>query len=424
VPADMLVHDEVDRSDSATLAQYQSRIKHSRWKLTRKFGTPTADGVGIAMEMESSMRYRHVVKCHLCSHSFVPSYHTDVHIPGFAGDKREINKYNLNSLRWQEATLLCPRCKGEPSLQEEHREWVCENPQDNFEAIGYFVTPFSVPNVVSIPSLVKESTKYKTWTEFCNQALGETNNEDNQQLTFADLEACRYTASLDSGDLHCMGVDMGLICHLTVGRLTQEGILLIVHRERVLLDKLDEARARLHAKYHVVISVYDAFPYTDTILRMQKNDKNLYGGVYHDNKKMATYLIQHADPKAVDGTLPIHQARIHRNLNFDEVMYLFKTKKVLWVNGEDPELFVSHCLDMRRKQQFDRHNELVFVWVKSGEGQDHFMHSIGYLHVACRLMATASKNVALPAGLPIVYRLKVTEAKTPGRDALFDNMRN
>ncbi|MFA9216812.1 MAG: phage terminase large subunit family protein, partial [Sphingomonadaceae bacterium] len=58
VPADMLIHDEVDRSDPDALGQYQSRIKHSSFKLTREFGTPTLEGVGIALKMKTARRMR------------------------------------------------------------------------------------------------------------------------------------------------------------------------------------------------------------------------------------------------------------------------------------------------------------------------------------------------------------------------------
>lgn len=413
VPADMLIHDEIDRSDPDTLAQYQSRIKHSDWKLTRKFGTPTINGFGIALEMETSRRMRHMCKCQHCNHNFLPSYHTDVHIPGFNGDKQEITKYNLNSYRWQEAVLQCPRCGQEPSLQMEHREWVLENPGGNFEAIGYYVTPFSVPNIpsVSIASLVKESTKYTTHAEFCNQALGETASDNNEQLTSADLENCKYTSTLDSSDMHHGGVDMGLICHFVIGRMLPDGKLLVVYRERCLLDKVEQRKRELAVKYRVLMWVFDAFPYTDTILRMQRTDKNLLGAVYHGNKKLATYEIVQADPKVKEGKLPINVAKIHRNLNFDQLMGLFKRKCVIWraLGTDDDQLFVNHCTDMKRKQALDQVNELVYVWAKSSEGNDHYMHALGYLHVACRLAPAVSRQIPFQ-NVPLLSTFKVKHA--------------
>jgi hypothetical protein len=421
VPADMLIHDEVDRSDPDALGQYQSRIKHSEYKLTREFGTPTLDGVGIALKMKAARRMRRACTCHLCGHTFLPNFHTDVKIPGYGGRFQEITKYNLPTIRWQEARLHCPSCDGEPSLQVEHRSWICENPDAKFEAIGYFVTPFDVPNIVTIPSLVQEITKYKTWAEFVNQALGETANENDAQLTPDDLEKSKYgEGSLHMPAMHSMGIDVGQLCTILVGRKDEEGRLLVVHKERVLLAKLQKRKLELAREYRVLMTVMDSQPETLLVHTLQKTDKNLYGGVYHNNKKHATYELVKVDKAPKEGKLPINQAKIHRDVNFDEVMGLFKNGLILWQASGDAEdeMFKQHCLDMKRKQIFDQHNELVWTWAKSKEGQDHYMHALGYLHVAIELAPTASKNMTF-GGFPIVHKLKMTENK-PVMEAVRD----
>ncbi len=413
VPADMLIHDEVDRSDPHVLAQYQSRIKHSKWKLVRAFGTPTIDGFGIALLMEGAKRKKHMCKCDKCNFYFVPDYESHVVVPGFDHDKKELTKYNYTKYEWEKSKLLCPSCGREPSLQPEHREWVIENIGDNFEPVGYFVSPFSAPNNVSAADLVRESTVYTTYGEFRNQALGLTTNNDNEQLTLSDIRQGKVNLELGSSELHCMGADMGLICHITIGRMTQAGELLVVYRERVVMEKFEERKRILCAQFRVIISVCDSQPYVDMIQRMQRYDHNLYGGVYHDNRKQAAYLLVKVDKDAQAGLLPINQAQIHRNLNFDELMYLFKAGKVLWQEGMDDELFEKHCTDMRRVQQFDRNNEMIYAWVKSTTKQDHYHHALGYLHVACRLMPTYSRNVSLIA-MPVAKRVKVSTPEEVG----------
>lgn len=414
VPADMLIHDEVDRSDPDALGQYQSRIKHSKHKLTRKFGTPTIDDVGIALDMKSAQRYRRAVICHHCGHTFVPSFHTDVKIPGYEGRLRDITKYNLPTIDWHHARLHCPGCDAEPSLAPEHRLWICENPNDKFEAIGYFVTPFDVPNVVTVPSLVQEITKYKTWAEFVNQALGETANESESQLTRSDIVNCKFSdAQLVSNSIHHMGIDVGQLCTVTVGRKDELGRLLVVHKERVLLAQLQARKAELKRQHRVLMTVIDSQPETYLVHQLQKGDKNVYGGVYHQNKKLATYELVMITEQPKEGKLAINQAKIHRDVNFDEVMFLFKAGMILWQADQSSEddLFVEHCLDMKRKQIMSTQMELAWSWVKSTAGHDHYMHALGYLHVACELAPTASTNMSF--GLfPIAHRVKVTEKKS------------
>jgi hypothetical protein len=409
VPADMLIHDEVDRSDPAILAQYQSRIKHSKWKLTRKFGTPTANKVGIALEMAGSKRWRHMCKCNHCNHQFVPSFHNHIVIPDYDRPFKEITKYNIDDIRWQEAYMVCPRCGKEPSLQFDRRQWVCENPDDNFAPKGYYVTPFSVPNIVTIPSLIKEITKY-SWAEFCNQALGETAVENDAQLLEEDLENTKHAGDLDSTEMHNLGIDVGQICYLVVARLTESGMLLVPHRETCILDDLEKRKRELSIRYRILITVIDLYPETDKVHQMQKKDKNLYGGQYHDNAKLQTYSILMVEKDLKDGKLPVNQARIQRNLNFDELMGMFKKKLIRWSakSTSDDKLFVAHCLDMSRKEEF-RNNALQFVWQKSKEGNDHFMHALGYAHVACRLMPAASKSISF-AGVPLLTTFRVKQA--------------
>ena len=413
VPADMLLHDEVDRSDPHVLAQYQSRIKHSLYKMVRAFGTPTINGYGIALLMETARRKRHMCKCNHCNHQFVPTYKDDVHIPGYDGQKRDINKYNLHKINWQQAALLCPKCFKEPSLQPEHREWVMENPNDNHEAIGYYVTPFSVPNVVSIPSLVQESTVYTSYREFENQALGLTSTDSEEQLTITDIQLSKTDLDLKTSDLHCMGVDLGYICHVVIGRLTTSGELILVHFERVAMENLEARRIALAKEFRVLVTVCDIQPYTDLILRMQKYEKNLLAGVYHDSKKAMVYEMERQEADLVKGRPAINLAKIHRNLNFDEVKALFKAGKVVWSNCEEGELFEKHCLDMKRKQIFDRHQELTYVWVKSDAGNDHYHHALGYLHVACRLSPTANPIISFGSGVPILSSFRVTHPMKP-----------
>lgn len=415
VPADLLVHDEIDRSDPHTIQQYQSRIKHSSWKLTRKFGTPTVDGVGIALEMASSLRKYHMCKCYHCNHYFVPSYHTDIIIPGYTGELRDITRDNIQRLAWRETKLICPKCGKEPSLAPEHREWVIENPGDMLEAVGYYVTPFSVPLVVPLSQIVLESTKF-LWHEFCNQTLGETNSDRTEELTLEDVKACRFDGSLEAASLHHMGIDMGLICHIVVGRRTPEGQLLVVHRERVPLPRIRQRYREIKQQFRCLITVMDGYPYTDTVYELQQNDPNLYGAIYHNTKKMLQYSITKAEEDLDKGKLPIVQARVHRNQNFDSVMGLFKRRELVWAAGDenDAAVFSGHVLAMKRKQEKDTNGEMVYVWHKPADGQDHYMHALGYLNVAVNLTNTAARSLGAAGAFPIVHRMKLTEKKEPG----------
>jgi len=409
IPADLIISDEIDRSDPHVLSQYHSRLTHSKWQLRRNFSTPTVPGYGIALEMETSRRYRNICKCNHCNHPFIPDYFEHVRIPGFNHDLRTINKNTLPKTRYLEAKLLCPKCGKEPSLQPQYREWVCENPSENYSANGYYVSPFDAPNIIRLPFLIEASTKYARFSEFVNQNLGLAEQDNSEALTLMDLnDALLVNVDLSSNEIHAMGIDMGLTCNICVGRMSRDGKLLVVHRERCPISMLDERKKELQRLFRVAITVVDSLPYTDTVIRMQRFDKNVYGAVYSSSKKLESFAIRMFEGDESEGKLPIHTAQINRDKALDLLMGLFKRREILLapMSEDENELYAKQLLDMRRVQVFDDNQDLIWTWVKSKEGNDHYHHATLYLLVACQLRGTISRQVIV-TGVPLVQRMSM-----------------
>ena len=385
VPADLLIHDELDRSDMANVAAYVSRLQAKPTKMRRLFSTPTVAKYGIDAMSATSKKKKQLWTCSHCSHKFLPSYHDNVVIPGYDGRKKEITKQNIKDIRWKEAVLLCPKCGRIPAPDLKYREWVVENSLDSYEAVSYFITPFCAPTFITAPYLVEVSTKFEKWSEFVNQALGETAEDAQESLTEADIRACHTPNSLDSTAVHFMGADMGVVCHITIGRL-HEGILLVAHREKVFYTEFETRRRELCSIYRVVISVHDLFPYTDIITRITNFDPSAYGAVYVEKKSTETYYIKEQEEDPEEGRLNVRSAMINRNVAFDELMYMIKRGEVV-VYAQDDE-FVNHLRSMKRIQKFDKQNAMRYVWDKT-DGVDHYHHSLLYLHVATKLRGSA-----------------------------------
>lgn len=400
IPADMIISDEIDRSDPATLSQYTSRLTHSPYKMRRNFSTPTIPKYGIALKMETSMRKHNLCKCDHCATWFKPDYFEHVKIPGYDGPLRAINtKGMLAKVRYLEAKLLCPHCGVEPDLAPEHREYVVENTQDKFEANGYYVSPFDAPRIITPSYLVFCGTEYVRYSEFENQNLGITSEDATDALTLGHLNRafCAQGVNLASSSVHAMGVDMGLICYITVGRLSNEGQFLIVHRERCVLGSLEVRMKALKREHRVIITVMDSQPYVSEVQRYQKTDKNLYGAVYSNSKKLESFEIKMFDGDESAGKLPIHTVQVNREKALDMLLGAFQADEVLIspISEEEDELFQKHLLDMRRVQIFDEYQEMTWTWVKSKLAQDHYHHSTLYLWIAAHLRGTAGRMVPL-----------------------------
>lgn len=402
VPADLLIHDELDRSDMGNVAAYVSRLQAKPTKMRRLFSTPTVAKYGIDAMSATSKKKKQLWTCSHCNHKFLPSYHDNVVIPGYDGKKKEINKLNIKNIRWKEAVLLCPRCGRIPDSALRYREWVVENSLDSYEAVSYFITPFCAPSFITAPYLVEVSTKYEKWSEFVNQALGETAEDAQESLTESDIRACHTPNSLDSTAVHFMGADMGVVCHITIGRL-HEGTLLVVHREKVFYTEFETRRRELCAIYRVILSVHDLFPYTDIITRITNFDPNAYGAVYVEKKSSETYYLKEQEEDPEEGRLNVRSAMINRNVAFDELMYMIKRGEVV-VYAQDDE-FVNHLRSMKRVQKFDKQNAMRYVWDKT-DGTDHYHHALLYLHVATKLRGAAGAWTT-PGAVPLVMAFAV-----------------
>lgn len=417
IPADMIISDEIDRSDPHVLSQYTSRLTHSKYKLRRNFSTPTIPGFGIAKEMTESLRFKNLCKCNHCARWFLPDYFEHVKIPGYDNGLRTISKSNLTRTRYLEAQVHCPHCGAVPSLQPEHREWVAENPTENFEAHGYMVSPFDAPNLISVIDLIKASTMYSRFTEFVNQNLGMPEEDASESLTLTDMNAAQLPQGVDmrTSQLHCMGIDQGLICHIAIGRLTLEGEFLVVYRERCTLGVLQERKRKLAAEWKVIITVIDSQPNVSLVQEIQKSDKNCYGGVYTTTKRMLEpFKLQMFEGDPEEGKLPIHTAQINRDKAFDLLLGVIKRGAMKWapMNQEDDELFEKHCLNMRRVQVYDENQELTWTWVKSKDGEDHYHHTLLYLWIACMLRGTALRTVNL-TGISLFKSFPIKRAALP-----------
>lgn len=412
IPADCIVSDEIDRSDPHVLSQYHSRLTHSKWKLRRNFSTPTIPGFGIALAMETSLRYHQLCKCNHCNEQFLPNYFQHVKIPDYDGDLRALNKLSLPKHRYTEARLLCPKCGKEPDLSPQYREWVCENPGDSHEAHGYYVSPFDAPKIITVVDLLRSSVSYARYSEFVNQNLGLEEEDASEALTLGDLNKAFQAEGVDlySNSMHAMGIDAGLICYITIGRMTIEGQFLIVYRERVPVGMLEERRRALQIKFRVAITVMDSQPYVDLVQRMQKIDKNLYGGVYSNSKKLESFAIKMFEGDAEEGKLPIHTAQINRDKALDMLLGMIKRNEVVIqsISKEDDELYQKHLLDMRRVQIFDENQEIKWSWVKSPSQNDHYHHSTLYLYVAIQLGGTMSRQIPV-VGVSIMRKFSTSK---------------
>lgn len=403
IPADHLIHDEIDFSDLGIIEQYQSRLTHSPYKRKTKLSTPTQPGFGIDREFRESRRHFNMVKCNHCNHYFIPDYYEHVVIPGFTGDLQEINKNNLPTVRWQEAYLACPKCGKEPSLQIEHREWVCENPDENYVAVGYQVSPFDAPNIITPSYLIEASTKYDRRSQFINFNLGLPVEDSESSLLTSELRNAIIPPHTLKSASYVMGIDMGTTCHVVIMACVPDGTLIIVHCEEVHHTRIVERRVELAKRYWPRMTVVDALPYTETVYRMQGQDPNLFAAFYVERNSIETHKVVDKEEEKEKAQVDLRQVNINRNKAFDALMNCLRQGFLKKISDDTDEAWITQLQDMKRIEKFTGNNELEHVWSKSREGNDHYHHATLYAKTAAEMLGVSHFR---PMRLPVLTTFK------------------
>jgi hypothetical protein len=111
IPTDMLIHDELDFSDShrdhavpvapdALAVQVQGEVEHA--DDSRKGYRP-----GVSCVRAGTYQF---VKCNHCGHQFIPDFFAHVRIPDYSGELLDITRANLHCVDYKEAFVECPNC--------------------------------------------------------------------------------------------------------------------------------------------------------------------------------------------------------------------------------------------------------------------------------------------------------------------------
>ena len=406
IPADHLIHDEIDYCDQVIIGEYNSRLKHSKYKKIDRFSTPTLPGFGINRHFLESRRHYLMAKCDHCNHQFIPDYYDHVKIPGYLGELRGITKFTLTKIRWEEAALHCPACGKVPSLQWPTREWVCENPGDKYVGTGRQISPFDAPNIVTAAELVFSSTGYEKIQGFVNADLGLPMEDADATLVEADFATVFSNFQLDSGVVYVMGVDVGALYHFAVAGVDSAGTIFIVHREQVPMGMAKQRYHELRLKYRVLCTVMDSAPHGETVMSLQEQDVNMFAAVYMKSKSMVTHTVVNKGDDVDEGKQFIRQVNINRSRAFDVYMLALREGKIAMQDGEDKPLIIQHHMSMKRVKVYDTDSmELNYSWQKT-DGQDHYHHTFLYCWIAAKIRGVHQTTIALPTCSIFSFRLR------------------
>jgi hypothetical protein len=407
VPSDIVIFDEVDASSQETMKLYQSRLTNSKYRMKIFLSTPTSPGFGIDKEFSTSRRHFNFVKCSHCNHYYIPDYFAHVRVPGYTGELRDLNNRNLHKYKWREAYLICPRCELIPDLSVEFREWVCENPTEAYIASGYQVSPFDAPGAIQPPYLVQASTSYGNYGHFINQNLGLPSSETGEGITEDDLDAAIVSRGELGAASYVMGVDLGMTCWITILAVRPQG-LTVAHVEAVKAEHVVQRQRELASRWRTRMTLCDMFPYTETVMRMQDNDRLMYAAYYTRLSNLELFQVRQREEEEDKGLSRLRQIGLNRDVALDHLMEDLKSGYLTKLTDDYDETWKAHLQDMKRVMETNKSGEGRYTWKKSSShAEDHLHHSLLYAWAAAKLIGLTGSVIGMPQ-LMTKFKVKST----------------
>ena len=408
---DAVFFDEFSFMDQEVAGDYTSRLIHSKHKIKVKLSTPTFPGDPISTAFQATKRWYNFCKCTHCNHKFYPDFYQHVKIPGFDKHLDEITSENLHTVAYHDAAVRCPSCGKAADLSPENREWVCENPRQRHIGTGYKLSPFDAPKVITIPYLVEASTAYANKAKFRQFNLGQPSIDAEAGLTDEDLEKIGIEGTGTPYSTHLMGIDLGMVCHFSIGGMGSDMKLGVVHTERVPLPKFRERYHALKAQYRVTTTVSDIQPYTDLIMSLSQDDLRLFGASYVIRQGLELFDVKTQDADFTEALGALRQIHVNRNALFDRMLVEIRDGKIWYRKTQEWMTIKAHLQDMKRATAALRNGEFTSMWQKSNRGNDHYHHSLGYLWIASQIRGISSMSAG--TGSMGVHTFKQKVAKTP-----------
>jgi len=376
-PADFVMVDEVDLSNQQMVGLLGSRMQASSFRIMQQFSTPTFENFGIHQGYSTTDQREYFLKCDCCNHWQLPKFTKDfIHIDGLPEeikltdiDTPMIDRYEL---QLNNVVVTCEKCGSALDLHGGKRDWVAEFPHRDL-ARGYRVRPFTV-STLTPAYIISELIKYRDrdfLRGWYNTVLGETFEESASRLTEAELNPCFRVGDVPTGVDYFIGIDVGSICHITIG-CSAAGLksgVDVVEFIPVLGDDLLARVKALDEKYHFKQGCVDLFPEQTLAKQLFDATNGRIIPVHY------TGTVEIADKIETRKTL-----QVDRTNHLDSLANLVRDGLITFHNyGQQKEVIKSHLRDMVREKM----GEKTPVWRKL-TGHDHYFHSLAYLSTSVK----------------------------------------
>lgn len=349
--ADLLIHDEISRSDQLAIETYKSRTKASAYKGRWMFSNPGTERDELDLQWKKSDQKEWTVTCPSCK---------DKHFMTWPESIDQENK-----------RYVCKECK-QPISDDVRRQgaWVAQNPESKIS--GYHISHLMCC-WISAEEIIEDSKGDPAY--FNNFVLGKAYSPGDLAITKTTLLDIWTPKNLDLGQRY-IGIDVGNICHYTlrsdkgifkIGRFTKDSELEdILNFWKPASGVIDANPNNFLARY-----IVEKYPY----MRMSFFMENA------NNPQTIVWWGKQGEtdtPANKQGIVYSHRDRI-----LDQMFT--KMIEAAWLIGlpSDAEfrLYIKHYESMRREKVTNNKGIERFIW-GSTTNEDHFVFSDLYSYLA------------------------------------------
>lgn len=413
--ADVLLHDELDRSEPRTLDQYGARIAHSTLQWRDTLSTPKFPGGPIDLQWQRSDQHVWMVRCSGCRRRF------ELRFPGQPIQAGETRYHNIDPEpeAWQPglpARYRCHHCgKTISDLDRLAGEWV---PMRSTRGAirGWRISQMSYVGMTAA-AILKAHDNYKNEADFWNLVMavpyaGLTDNLNAEMIAAAQVGPLGgYPMSYlpDPNSVHTMGVDVGAKLYIVIRRPHP---VLPGRRATVWLEEVEDWSRLSELMYHFSVGtcVIDAHPEDRLAEAFAAAHRGRVFRSYYTNRSVSSAADAiEWDPafNEYDGSWSV---KCDRTTVLDLARDRFAKGQVgMPATNELVTRFVEHCGHVFRVAEYaqsalgtDTTIVKRYAWVENGA--DHFRHADAYEMLAS--MRVSPMTVAGPRATTTILGAK------------------
>lgn len=348
--ADLLIHDEADRSDQRMLKSYQSRIKgKGSFKGTWVFSNPTTEKGLVDQMWNKSDQKEWEIICKTCHIAQVLRW--------------------PNSIDIERKIYQCQQCK-QPLSDNDRRtgKWKAQNP--GAKVSGYHISHLMC-SWISAEDIIEDSLGDQEY--FYNFVLGEPYSPGDLTVSRATI-LDNWTPKNLITERYYLGVDVGNIKHYALG--SERGLVKIGRFEK--WADLDDM-----IRMYKPVMVIDAMPDNTMSKYYVDNYPQVFMSHFQDNTNNPKTIVWWGQQGSVQQSNKSGVVYSNRNRILDQMINEIINGRILFGLASDREFseFVKHYETLRRIKVVNNKGIESYQW-DSTTGVDHYVFATLYYYLA------------------------------------------